>query len=702
MRQQNSRSMGLPALLFKALLPIAVAACIFAATQSRAEQPLKTSANAASSPKIPELVTPELVLRNLGNGAVPLDGPWQFHLGDSPAWAQPSFDDSHWEQLSTDKPWGEQNHLAYTGFAWYRRHVTIDLAPQSSQQTAQNLALMVRHIDDAYEIYWNGQLIARNGSFPPHAVWYAHSQPPQTFALPSAQSGVLAVRVWNAPLTTEDSGLRGGFVSPSLVGTSKAIVAAKSELDYQWLRSRQFVFGEDLLYALVALLSLLAWLRYRHQWSLLWMCIFAFTSTTRELIFGFAPPLPIVWADAAAMLLSSFRDISLWFLLLTLLRLREKRGLILLTQIFAVVSLIATISDGLGALVWWTSSQVAEAQIADAVLTGIYILTAAWPLGLVGFVFSQHVRQNPASRVVATMAFLSGMLQVIQNVAPQGNRYTHWIFSTKIAAPLFTINGNDISVVPLTGMLLLAAIVFAVYLDSQEARRRQLTLEQELHSARELQQVLIPETHQMLPGLAVTSAYLPASEVGGDFFQIVPTERDRDGSTLVVLGDVSGKGLKAAMSVALIVGAIRSIAETTSNPAEMLAGINRRVCGRLQGGFVTCLVLRFDPDGICVAANAGHPPPFLNSEEMDMPGALPLGLISAITYEELRFRLQPRDHMTIYTDGLLEARNRSGELLGFERMYRLLSSKPTAGEAARVAVDFGQDDDITVLTLTKL
>ena len=85
-----------------------------------------------------------------------------------------------------------------------------------------------------------------------------------------------------------------------------------------------------------------------------------------------------------------------------------------------------------------------------------------------------------------------------------------------------------------------------------------------------------------------------------------------------------------------------------------------------------------------------------------MPGALPLGLISAITYDELRFRLQPHDHMTIYTDGLLEARNPSGELLGFERMYRLLDAKPTAAEAAEAAVNFGQDDDITVLTLTKL
>jgi hypothetical protein len=534
------------------------------------------------------------------------------------------------------------------------------------------------------------------------AIAACHPEFAQTFAWPAAQSGVLAVRIWNAPLTSEDSGLRGGFASSPIAGTSKAIIAAKSELDYQWLRSHQFAYGEDLLYMLVAALSLLAWLRDRRQWSLLWMSVFAFTSTTRELIFGFAPPLPIAWADAVASLLSSFRDISLWFLLLTLLRLRDKQKLVRLTQVFSVISLTSSIGEGLNFGFWWTSNQVIEAQITDAVLTAIYIFTAVWPLVLVAFIFSQHVRQSSASRIVAIVAFLSGMLQVIQNVAPQGSRYTHWTLADKIATPLFTINGNAVSIVPLTGMLLLAAIVFAVYLQSQEARRRQLVLEQELQSARELQQVLIPETHQILPGLAITSAYLPASEVGGDFFQIVTVERDRVGSTLIVLGDVSGKGLRAAMSVALIVGAIRTLAETTSSPAEILAGVNRRVCGRLQDGFVTCLVLRLDPDDVCTAANAGHPPPFLNSQEMDMPGALPLGLISAITYEELRFLLKPHDHLTIYTDGLLEARNRSGELYGFDRMYRLLGAKPTAGEAARAAVDFGQDDDITVLTLTRL
>jgi hypothetical protein len=647
---------------------------------------------------------PTLVLQNLGVGALPLDGPWQFQTGDNLAWAEPAFGDSNWEQISANRSWGEQSHPSYSGFAWYRRHITFS-GPVSGlvSSPVSDLAIMVRHVDDVYAIYWNGRPLGRNGEFPPHAVWFPLSQPPQIFALPStaaAQSGVLAVRVWKAPFLSDDSGKRGGFSSAPIAGTSEAVIAAKTKLDYEWLRSRQFLFGEDLLYALVAVLSFLAWLRDRHQWPLLWVSAFAFASILRFVVFGLGIPWPMTIADGVAAPVSSLRDISLWFLLLTLLQLREKRGLVLLTRVFACVSLTATTGDGLVSIFGWTSRWIVLTQIADASLTGLYILTASLPLVLVLFAFSRRRRLDATARLVAILAFLSGMLQVAQNIAPQGNRFTHWTLADKIGAPLFIVNGNSISIVAISSTLLLLSIVLAVYRNSLESRRRQIALEQEFRSAQELQRALIPEM-QELQGFAFTSSYLPAAEVGGDFFQLVPAEGNCAGSTLVVIGDVSGKGLKAAMSVALIVGAIRTLVEISSSPSEILAGINRRVCGRLQDGFVTCLILRLDPDGTCVMANAGHPPPFLNDREMEAPGALPLGLISDLGYAEHRTRLKQNDHLTLYTDGLLEARNPVGELFGFERMHALFATKPSAAEAAQIAVDFGQDDDITVLTLTR-
>jgi serine phosphatase RsbU (regulator of sigma subunit) len=187
--------------------------------------------------------------------------------------------------------------------------------------------------------------------------------------------------------------------------------------------------------------------------------------------------------------------------------------------------------------------------------------------------------------------------------------------------------------------------------------------------------------------------------VGGDFFQIIPLA---SGSTLIILGDVSGKGLAAAMAVSLIVGATRMIAEFTSKPSEILAGLNRRLAGRLQGGFATCIAMRLDPDGSYNISSAGHPSPFLNDHELNLPGAFPLGLDPATIYEESTLTLQPGDHFALYTDGLLEARNAAGELYSFERLKALFASEPTATQASDAAVAFGQDDDITVLTLTRL
>jgi serine phosphatase RsbU (regulator of sigma subunit) len=251
----------------------------------------------------------------------------------------------------------------------------------------------------------------------------------------------------------------------------------------------------------------------------------------------------------------------------------------------------------------------------------------------------------------------------------------------------------------ITSILLFTAIIYAVYRYALEQQSRQNVLEQEMQSAREIQQVLIPETLPSLKGYAVTSAYQPAQEVGGDFFQMLSS---LDGSTIVALGDVSGKGLKAAMNVSMIVGVLRALSDTTSRPGEILAGLNRCLCGRMQGGFTTALVLRLDTDGTVSIANAGHLPPFLNKHEVELGGSLPLGLLNFAVYDELTLQLKPGDQLTLFTDGLLEARAASGELYGFDRMNALLASRPTAQQATEAAVAFGQEDDITVLTLTRL
>ena len=113
-------------------------------------------------------VADTLKVTNPGTGSIPLGGNWQFHLGDNAAWASAALDDSGWEPIRADAVWGSQNHPGYTGFAWYRRRIEIDQANSAGTK----LALLIPPIQDAYEIYWNGQKLGAYGVLPPHANWW--------------------------------------------------------------------------------------------------------------------------------------------------------------------------------------------------------------------------------------------------------------------------------------------------------------------------------------------------------------------------------------------------------------------------------------------------------------------------------------------------------------------------------------------------
>jgi hypothetical protein len=233
--------------------------------------------------------------------------------------------------------------------------------------------------------------------------------------------------------------------------------------------------------------------------------------------------------------------------------------------------------------------------------------------------------------------------------------------------------------------------------DLMNDRREKQRMAAEMAAGRAVQQVLIPEQTQAVPGFRIQSVYKPAGEVGGDFFQILPVDQ---GGVLVAIGDVSGKGMQAALMVSLLVGSLQTLAESTTSPAEILIGLNRRLLGRSHGGFTTCLVLRCDADGTLTTANAGHIPPYLAGTELPLENGLPLGLAAEVTYAESIFQLLPGEQLTLLTDGVVEARDKSGLLFGFERTAAL--SAQSAETIAQTAENFGQDDDITALTIALL
>jgi len=245
----------------------------------------------------------------------------------------------------------------------------------------------------------------------------------------------------------------------------------------------------------------------------------------------------------------------------------------------------------------------------------------------------------------------------------------------------------------LLGGATLAILVHDLIRDRADRQR----LAAELASARAVQQVLVPEDIPAVPRFNIQAVYKPHGEVGGDFFQILPA---KDGGVLAIIGDVSGKGMPAAMTVSLLVGTVRTLAHYTESPGEILAAMNQRMLGRSDGGFTTCLVLRADADGKLTIANAGHISPYRNGAELALENALPLGLAESATYNESTFRLAENEQLILLTDGVVEARNPAGELFGFERTAAI--STESAQNIASAAQRFGQEDDITVLTLTRI
>ena len=272
-------------------------------------------------------------------------------------------------------------------------------------------------------------------------------------------------------------------------------------------------------------------------------------------------------------------------------------------------------------------------------------------------------------------------------------------FTALTHAPGFVdLGGWRWAVTPGAIVVLGAATLVIFVRDLIEDRRAKQRLAAELEAARSVQQVLIPEEIPTIPGFTIQCVYKPAGQVGGDFFQILPIESANAGNgILVVIGDVSGKGMPAAMTVSLLVGTVRTLAHYTQNPSEVLSAMNQRMLTRSSGGFTTCLVLRADADGKLTIANAGHIAPYLAGKELPLENSLPLGLAADTEYPESVFQLSANQQLTLLTDGVVEARDRAGVLYGFERAAAL-SIQP-AEAIATAAQAFGQDDDITALTL---
>jgi phosphoserine phosphatase RsbU/P len=246
-----------------------------------------------------------------------------------------------------------------------------------------------------------------------------------------------------------------------------------------------------------------------------------------------------------------------------------------------------------------------------------------------------------------------------------------------------------------------------LYKDSQDKRR----MDEQLTVAREIQQALLPHPNKDLAYVCARSQNLPCHEVGGDYFDYFDLEGGRLG---FAVGDVAGKGISAALLTSLIQGMFSAQTIFDAPLPAMISNVNRNLLQRSTGNrFVTFFFGILDPEGNCTYVNAGHNPPFLLSRDGSMKeltaGGMVLGLFAAAQYEAGTVRLQPDDHLVLFTDGVIEARNTAGEEFEMERLVALLqaNARATAQEILNrlqeAVLSFSahapQHDDITMMVL---
>jgi serine phosphatase RsbU (regulator of sigma subunit)/anti-sigma regulatory factor (Ser/Thr protein kinase) len=244
-----------------------------------------------------------------------------------------------------------------------------------------------------------------------------------------------------------------------------------------------------------------------------------------------------------------------------------------------------------------------------------------------------------------------------------------------------------------------------------EARTRE-RFEQELEVARLIQQNFLPKQLPDLPGWQVAAYYRPAREVGGDFYDVIPLPHGQVG---FVVGDVTDKGVPAALVMAATRSVLRASAQRLVEPGLVLERVNDHLCPDMPAKmFVTCLYGVLDPtSGRFRFANAGHDLPYVKTAdgvvELRARG-MPLGLMSGMAYEEKDAVLAPGDSLLLHSDGVVEAHNPDREMFGFPRLKDAVAQYPGGGELidrvltdlrAHTGPDAEQEDDITMVTLAR-
>jgi len=604
---------------------------------------------------------------------VDLGPDWLFAPGDNPACASPTFDDSGWKTISTTRELGDFGFHDIR-YGWYRLH--IHLRPQSN-----GLMVGMSGVNGSYEVYANGVRVGGNGNMAGlsrfgQTAFTAYPVDDRLFR-PNGDL-VLAIR-----FAFDSAGPRGRGTSTPLDSDSAVALIGAHVAPIQ----ASFVgVQKGTIYVVLTCQSLLA--------GLIALSLFRALKTQLEylavavyLLASSGAGIMLVWSTlhASTLPLSVLQYIFVGianFALIEFVRLvlnqTHSRWLVVLE----LASLVAPLESPLGAIgigsYFGFALYFLPILIVDILLP--VMLVKGWRRG------------KMEARVLLPAVLLYGFAQY-WNFLRWVAFYTH-ITQDLHAMPTLHLGSYNIGLSALGDFVFYTTMLLFLVLRTVGIARERARAAGELEAASTTQKLLLARASQPTPGFRVESVYYPASEVGGDFFYVSASP---SGSLMAIVGDVSGKGLIAAMRVAMILGVLRR--EDSWEPAQVLGNLNQALQTRGELSFTTACCLRLEKDGRYTLANAGHISPYIDGKEIATPPALPLGLNADQRYIPVSGSLGPIQKLVLLSDGVVEARSTSGQLLGFERLAAL-TRKP-AHEIADTARRFGQEDDITVLTLAR-
>ncbi len=568
-----------------------------------------------------------------------LSGDWRTILADDPAYARPDFDDSGWTLYRLPSPdWGPE---ISTQNRWLRRSLVIPAG-----QNTDELVLTIGGFRRKYEVFVNGVRIGeKSEATSPAAKMFP--VPPRI--LRSGETNSIALRALPLPASTGALGVMpnaGPFLLTNQVNAPVWVTAA----DHQ--RRTQFAtpsLAAALLYSMLALVLFLAWLGSRGEPGLAALAGSLVLETAQRFAEYYA-----AFAGTGSQVRFPFYGSACLLVFALLDQLRIDRRVC-----------------GAVALLFLGAFRVGE-TMAQVGLYGVLLFGIGW----LAYRWGRLSGRRGAVLALLAVVFL----------------FTTRIPGLRVFLPTSMIGGFYIRAFDCAFVMLGLVLVILVMQRLIEDRREKQRLASELEAARAVQQLMLPASGAPAAGFTLDAVYEPAAEVGGDFHW---SRTGADGSLIAVVGDVSGKGLKAAMLVSVAIGALRR--EKSSSPADILAGLNEVLLG--QGGFVTCCCLRYAASGELMVASAGHPAPYGEGREVEVVAGLPLGVMADASWEETRSILPAGAQVTLVSDGVVEAENALRELFGFERT-REISTKP-AQEIADAAKAWGQNDDITVVTVRR-